>query len=54
MGAIISDALTLAARRPVVGAIAGRFPLDGVVDAYRALDSLVPGKVLVLPQMGLG
>jgi NADPH:quinone reductase len=54
IGAVISDALTLAAKKPVVGGIAGRFPLDGVVDAYRALDSHIPGKVLVLPQMGSG
>ena len=46
---LISAALTLAAqRRAVISEIAGRFPLDRVVDAYRALESGAPGKVLVL------
>ncbi|HEV2381057.1 MAG TPA: zinc-binding dehydrogenase [Terriglobia bacterium] len=49
-GGLISDALTLAAKRPdVISDIAGRFPLDQVVDAYRALESNPHGKVLVLP-----
>jgi len=30
--------------------VAARLPLSRVVDAYRALDSCPPGKVLVLPQ----
>jgi NADPH2:quinone reductase len=47
---LISAALTLAAKRPaVIGDIAGRFPLERVVDAYRALESGPQGKVLVLP-----
>jgi NADPH2:quinone reductase len=46
---LISAALTLAAKRPaVIGDIAGRFPLDRVADAYRALESGPHGKVLVL------
>jgi NADPH2:quinone reductase len=51
-GSLISDALTLAAKRhAVISDIAGRFPLDQVVDAYRALESNPPGKVLVLPNL---
>jgi NADPH2:quinone reductase len=47
---LILAALTLAAkRRAVISEIGGRFPLSRVVDAYRALDSGVPGKILVLP-----
>ena len=47
---LISDALALAAkRRAVISDIGGRFPLDQVADAYRALESGCRGKVLVLP-----
>ncbi len=47
---LISDALALAVKRPaVIGDVAGRFPLDHVADAYRALESGAQGKVLVLP-----
>lgn len=49
VGACIADALALASSRPLVGDVAVRLPLDRVADAYRALDSGVPGKVLVLP-----
>jgi NADPH2:quinone reductase len=45
----ISEALALATTRPLVSDIAARLPLSRVVDAYRALDSGVAGKVLVLP-----
>jgi NADPH2:quinone reductase len=46
---MISAALALAAkRRAVISEIAGRFPLDRVVDAYRALEAGAPGKVLVV------
>lgn len=46
---LISAALTLAdQRRAVITEIAGRFPLDRVVDAYRALEAGAPGKVLVV------
>jgi len=49
---LISDALTLAAKRPaVICDIAGRFPLNRVIDAYRALESDHHGKVLVLPNL---
>jgi len=49
---LISDALTLAAKRPaVISEIAGRFPLSRVIDAYRALESDPHGKVLVLPNL---
>jgi NADPH2:quinone reductase len=48
--ALISDALTLAAkRRAVVSDIAGRFALNQAIDAYRKLESNSHGKVLVLP-----
>ena len=47
---LISDALALAAQRPaVISDMAGRFPLDHVADGYRALESGIHGKVLVLP-----
>src|SRR5262249_7375462 len=49
VAAFISEALTLATTRPLVSEVAARLPLNQVVDAYRALDSGVPGKVLVLP-----
>ena len=46
---LISAALALAVkRRAVISEIAGRFPLDRVVDAYRALEAGAPGKVLVV------
>jgi NADPH2:quinone reductase len=49
---LISDALILAAKRPaVISDVAGRFPLDQVQDAYRALESESRGKVLVLPNL---
>jgi NADPH2:quinone reductase len=46
---VISETLALAGERPLVSDIAARFPMNRVGDAYRALDSGVPGKVLVLP-----
>jgi len=45
----ISEALALAVMRPLASDVAARFPLNRVADAYRALDSGAPGKVLVLP-----
>jgi NADPH2:quinone reductase len=49
---LIAEALTLAAKRPaVICEIAGRFPLNGVIDAYRALESEPHGKVLVFPNL---
>jgi NADPH2:quinone reductase len=46
---LISAALDLALKpRAVISEIAGRFPLDQVVEAYRALEAGAPGKVLVL------
>jgi NADPH:quinone reductase len=40
----------LATKRPaIISDIAGRFALDQIVDAYRALESHPHGKVLVLP-----
>jgi NADPH2:quinone reductase len=52
VGAFISEALALATTRPLVSDVAARLPLNRVADAYRALDSGVPGKVLVLPHGG--
>jgi NADPH2:quinone reductase len=49
VGTFIAEALALAATRPLAGDVAARLALDRVADAYRALDSGVPGKVLVLP-----
>ena len=46
---LIAGGLTLAAKkRAVISEIAGRFQLDRVVDAYRALEAGAPGKVLVV------
>ena len=51
-GGLISDALSLAAKRPaVISEVAGRFPLDRIEDAYRLLESGAQGKVLVLPNL---
>jgi NADPH:quinone reductase len=48
---LISDALTLAAKhRAIISDIAGRFSLEQVSDAYRALDADPPGKILVIPE----
>jgi hypothetical protein len=49
VGAVITDVLTLAVRKPLISAVAGRFSLARVVDAYQSLESHVQGKVLVLP-----
>jgi NADPH2:quinone reductase len=49
VAAFISEGLTLAAELPLAVDVAVRAPLDRVADAYRALDSGAPGKVLVLP-----
>lgn len=47
---LISAALALAKnRRAVVSDVAGRFPLQQVADAYRALERTPAGKVLVVP-----
>src|SRR5262245_1356911 len=46
---LISQALALATTRPLVSDVAARLSLNRVADAYRALDSGVPGKVLVFP-----
>lgn len=46
----ISEALALATMRPLASDVAARFPLNRVADAYRALDSGAPGKVLVVPE----
>ncbi len=49
---LVADALSLAVKRPaVISEIAGRFPLDRAADAYRALESGAPGKVLVIPKL---
>jgi NADPH2:quinone reductase len=46
---LISAALALAVkRRAVISEVAGRFSLDRVVDAYRALEAGATGKILVL------
>jgi NADPH2:quinone reductase len=49
LAAVISEVLALASTRPLVGDPAVRLPLNRVADAYRALDSGAPGKVLILP-----
>lgn len=48
---LISDALSLAVKRPaIISEIAGRFPLEYVKDAYRALKADSTGKILVVPE----
>jgi len=49
VGAFVSEALTLAMKRRLAPAVAGRFSLDRVADAYRELESNPRGKVLVVP-----
>jgi len=49
VGSFIAEALALATTRPLVSDVAVRLPLKRVADAFRALDSGAPGKVLVLP-----
>lgn len=49
VAAFISEALALATTRPLASDVAARLPLDRVADAFRSLDSGVPGKILVLP-----
>jgi len=49
VGTFISEALALATTRPLVSDVAARLPLNRVDDAYRALDSGVSGKVVVVP-----
>ncbi|HEY2855048.1 MAG TPA: zinc-binding dehydrogenase [Gemmatimonadaceae bacterium] len=46
---IISSTLRRAGTQPLSAGVAARFPLDAVADAYRAMDTGAPGKVLVLP-----
>ncbi|KNB74504.1 hypothetical protein [Brevibacillus reuszeri] len=46
---IISQALELAQKYDIQPRISGRFPLREAADAYRFMDALPPGKVLVLP-----
>jgi hypothetical protein len=49
-GVLIAEGLALAAKRPaVISEVAGRFPLDRAIDAYRLLESGASGKVLVNP-----
>lgn len=49
-GALIAEGLAVAAkRRAVISDVAGRFPLDRVIDAYRLMESGASGKVLVHP-----
>ena len=50
---LVSQGLVMALKRPaVISEIAGRFSLDDVVEAYRALESGPRGKVLVIPGYG--
>uniref|UniRef100_Q02D53 Alcohol dehydrogenase, zinc-binding domain protein n=1 Tax=Solibacter usitatus (strain Ellin6076) TaxID=234267 RepID=Q02D53_SOLUE len=51
-GLLIAEGLALAVKRPaVISDIAGRFPLDCAIDAYRLLESGATGKVLVQPTL---
>jgi NADPH2:quinone reductase len=52
VGTLISEALALAATRPLVSDVAERLSLNRVADAFRALDSGALGKVLILPHTG--
>jgi len=49
-GGLIAAGLQIALRVPaVISEVAGRFPLDHAAEAYRALESNPPGKVLIIP-----
>jgi NADPH2:quinone reductase len=51
-GVLIAEGLALASKRPaVISDVAGRFPLDRAIDAYRLLESGASGKVLVQPNL---
>ena len=51
-GVLIAEGPALAAKRPaVISDVAGRFPLDRAIDAYRLLESGVSGKVRVQPNL---
>ena len=51
-GVLIAEGLALAAKRPaVISDVAGRFPLDRAIDAYRLMESGASGKVLVQPNL---
>jgi NADPH2:quinone reductase len=53
LASLVSDALAMAVKRPaVISEVAGRFPLDRVVDAYRALEASPNGKIIVVPELG--
>jgi len=54
VAAFIAEALAMAATRPLASDIAGRFPLNRLVDAYRLLEASPDGKVLVLPHSADG
>jgi len=48
---LVADALALAVKRPaVISGVAVRFPLDRVVEAYRALEASPQGKIIVIPE----
>jgi NADPH2:quinone reductase len=49
VGSFVSEALTLASKRPLTSGVAALFTLDRVVDAYTTLESNPDGKVLILP-----
>jgi NADPH2:quinone reductase len=49
VGSFVSEALTLASKRPLTSGVAALFTLDRVVDAYTRLGSNPDGKVLILP-----
>ena len=51
IGDVITEALALATKRRLATDVAGRFTLDQVADAYRALESNPAGKILVFPQV---
>jgi NADPH2:quinone reductase len=49
IGDVITEALALATKRRLATDVAGRFTLDRVAAAYRALESNPAGKILVFP-----
>jgi len=51
LASLVSDAIALAVKRPaVISPVAAGFPLDRVVDAYRALEASPRGKIIVIPE----
>lgn len=54
IGSLVAETLQVVAARSLPVPIAGRFPLEQVAEAYRALEAVPPGKILILPNQPVG